>query len=120
MQLLSPPICQRATRIRLSRESQPDVRPQGGGRTGFNLTERQTVAVHQSATSLCVASTCGPDYCSGPVGCVNLSPRFFSLFPNRLELTGFEPVTSCLQSRRSPTELQPRVLWCIPLRVEWA
>ena len=24
-----------------------------------------------------------------------------------VELTGFEPVTSCLQSRRSPTELQP-------------
>ena len=24
-----------------------------------------------------------------------------------MELTGFEPVTSCLQSRRSPTELQP-------------
>ncbi len=25
-----------------------------------------------------------------------------------VELTGFEPVTSCLQSRRSPTELQPQ------------
>src|SRR5215204_2331684 len=43
---------------------------------------------------------------------VNPSLRFFS-FPQssliEMEMGGIEPPTSCLQSRRSPTELHPRL-----------
>ena len=35
----------------------------------------------------------------------------------RLEMTGFEPVTSGLQNRRSPTELHPRRMSSSELRV---
>ena len=34
-------------------------------------------------------------------------PKFY-IQPNLVEASGFEPPTSCLQSRRSPAELRPQ------------
>lgn len=79
------------------------------GRTRESAAARAQQFVHLRFGRLFLGGKGRLLYCSPCRPSTRFLPIFFFLPRAQMEMTGFEPVTSGLQNRRSPTELHPRV-----------